>query len=70
MEIEGLDDIQESYNQGRNIILAGGHMNNWELFAIALPCYISHKAVAIYSPLKNKFFDNKMKETRESTDLK
>ena len=64
MEIEGLDDIQESYNQGRNIILAGGHMNNWELFAIALPCYISHKAVAIYSPLKNKFFDNKMKETR------
>lgn len=64
MKLEGLEEIQDSYRQGRNIILAGGHMNNWELFAIALPLYISHKAGAIYSPLKSKFFDTKMKETR------
>ncbi|MBK9398920.1 MAG: hypothetical protein IPN55_17445, partial [Saprospiraceae bacterium] len=41
-----------------------GHLNNWELFAVAIDDSIPHQTVAIYSPLKNKFFDDKMRATR------
>jgi KDO2-lipid IV(A) lauroyltransferase len=47
------------FNEGKNVIIAGGHYNNWELFAITISEFIPFQTVAIYSPLKNKFFDDK-----------
>jgi len=52
------------FDQGKSVIMAGGHFNNWELFAVAIDEAIKHKSIAIYKPLTNKFFDVKMRETR------
>lgn len=56
--------INKYFEQGRSIILAGGHYNNWELFAVAVDDLIKHQSVALYLPLNNTFFDNLMKKTR------
>jgi KDO2-lipid IV(A) lauroyltransferase len=47
-----------------NVILAGGHFNNWELFAVGIDQVLKHQSVAIYKPLINKFFDEKMRYQR------
>jgi KDO2-lipid IV(A) lauroyltransferase len=54
---------------GRNVILAGGHYGNWELWAVAGPQQLKHKIVGIYKPLNNKYFDRKLRETRAKFGL-
>ncbi len=54
----------------RSIILAGGHYNNWELFAVAIDSQMDHQAVAIYKRLKNAYMDAKMRYTRGRFGLK
>ncbi len=56
--------INKYFDQGRSVILAGGHFNNWELFAVAVDAAIKHETIAFYKPLSNKFFDEKMRLTR------
>lgn len=58
------------FDQGRSVILAGGHYNNWELFAVAIDKPIKHRAIAIYKPLSNLFFDTKMRESRGKYGLR
>ncbi|MBL7858804.1 MAG: lysophospholipid acyltransferase family protein [Cyclobacteriaceae bacterium] len=58
------------FHQNRSIILAGGHYNNWELFAVAVDAPMLHKAIAIYKPLSNPFFDAKMRATRGKYGLR
>ena len=50
---------QDLLNQfkDQNIILIGGHYNNWEICGQGLPLYFDHKMYAIYKPLSNQFFD-------------
>lgn len=62
--------IDKYYNQGRSVIIAGGHYNNWELFAVGVDQAIKHKAIGIYKPLSNKFFDEKMRNTRSKYGLR
>jgi KDO2-lipid IV(A) lauroyltransferase len=56
--------IDKYFEQNKTVMIAGGHLNNWELFAVAVDNLIKHKAVGIYKPLSNKFFDKKMQITR------
>lgn len=69
MKMDNLDEILDSYKKGKSIILAGGHYNNWEMFAVAIQHYIPFKTIAIYSPLKNKFIDRKMQNSRSRFGL-
>ncbi len=62
--------IDHFFDKGQSVILAGGHYNNWELFAVAIDAPINHKAVALYKPLNNKFFDEKMRSSRGRYGLK
>lgn len=61
--------IDTFYDQNRSAIIFGGHFNNWELFAVAVDALVKHKSVGIYTPLSNKYFDNKMRETRSKYGL-
>ncbi len=61
--------MNKYYDEGRSVILAGGHYNNWEWLAISLQQQIKHKAVAFYTPLSNKYFDRKMRNTRSKYGL-
>lgn len=56
--------VDKYFDQGRNVIIAGGHFNNWEIFAVAVDSILKHKTVALYTPLSNKYFDEKMRSTR------
>jgi KDO2-lipid IV(A) lauroyltransferase len=56
--------INNYYHKKQNIILVGGHFNNWEFAAISLNLAFLHQAIGIYSPLSNKFFNRKMAESR------
>jgi KDO2-lipid IV(A) lauroyltransferase len=62
--------IDAYYRQGKSIIMAGGHLNNWELFAVVIDELIPHKAIGIYQPLVNLFFDEKMRRSREKYGLR
>lgn len=62
--------INRFFEKGQSVILAGGHYNNWELFAVSIDEAIRHKAVALYKPLNNKFFDEKMRSSRGRYGLK
>jgi KDO2-lipid IV(A) lauroyltransferase len=56
--------------KGQHVILAGGHFNSWELYAMGAPFHLEHLAFAIYRPLKDPFFDRVMKRTRERFGLR
>jgi KDO2-lipid IV(A) lauroyltransferase len=58
------------FDRNQSVILAGGHYNNWELFAVAIDSEIKHQTVALYKELKNKFFDEKMRTSRSKYGLK
>jgi KDO2-lipid IV(A) lauroyltransferase len=63
------EGINKYYDQKRSVIIAGGHYNNWELFAVGFDALIKHNAVGIYKPLTNKYFDEKMRKTRSKYGL-
>jgi Kdo2-lipid IVA lauroyltransferase/acyltransferase len=50
--------------QGKSVILVGGHYANWELWAMAAPEPLKHKLVGVYKRLSNGFFDKKVRESR------
>jgi Kdo2-lipid IVA lauroyltransferase/acyltransferase len=50
--------------QGHNIIIAAGHYNNFELAATTVDQLIDHRCIALYQPLNNRFFDQKIRESR------
>ncbi|MFM7853771.1 MAG: lysophospholipid acyltransferase family protein, partial [Flammeovirgaceae bacterium] len=56
--------INKYARQNRCVMLAGGHLNNWELFAVAVAGLIQHKAVALYKPLSSAYFDERMRKSR------
>ncbi len=54
----------EYFAKGKSLLLAGGHYNNWEWIATSLHQQIKHTAAALYTPLSNTFFEQKMRQTR------
>ena len=64
-------EVADQYaNKGQGVIFVGGHINNWEICAQAVPFYSEHECIGIYKPLSNAFFDHKMKTTREKYGLR
>lgn len=59
---EVMDDL---YNEGKSVILVGGHYNNWETGAAILSRYVKHHIVGIYAPLSNQFFNTEILKSRE-----
>lgn len=64
ISFEGTEEIERFFQEGKSIIILSGHYGNWEMPGTALPLFINHLPLAVYKPLTNKFFDNKIKESR------
>lgn len=62
--------IDHYYDQGKNVIMALGHLNNWEMAAVAIAKSIKHQPVALYRSFSSSFFDEKMKSSRSKYGLK
>ena len=56
--------LDKIHHQNRSIILVGGHYNNWEMAAKGFDMNFRHKAVGIYAPLRDKFFEKKLNKSR------
>lgn len=48
--------IEDLYKKNKGVILVTGHYGNWE-WLISLQMLASHKTLAIYKQLNNKYFD-------------
>ncbi|PWJ44336.1 lysophospholipid acyltransferase family protein [Sediminitomix flava] len=64
------EEMNQFYDQGKNVILTFGHYNNWEMSAAAFNAQLKHQIVGLYTPLKNKFFEKKFKESRGKSGSK
>lgn len=65
VQVNGAEICKQFADQGKSILIAGGHYNNWELAAMSISLQIPpHTVVAIYHPLKNKFFNQKIQASR------
>jgi KDO2-lipid IV(A) lauroyltransferase len=54
--VENPEILEKLLSEKRDIVAVMGHYNNWEWLGV-LPYYTSYKAVSIYKPLKNNYFD-------------
>ncbi len=52
------------FDQGKDIIILGSHYANWEWGAVACGTQFKHKTAVLYKPLKNKMFDNYVRNKR------
>lgn len=57
--------IDKYFDQGKSIIIITGHYNNWEMVGTSSGTGIRHQGLGIYKPLSSKFFDAKMRTSRE-----
>ncbi len=55
--------------QNRQMVLVGGHYGNWELYAITIGIQLDYKPIALYTPLKNAFMNEKVKTSRSKYGL-
>lgn len=63
-KIRNPEVADEFFEQGKHVIMVGGHYNNWEILGLILNSQIKHHICGIYAPLTNKFFDKKFAESR------
>jgi KDO2-lipid IV(A) lauroyltransferase len=67
--IKNSDLLDKYYKQGKNILVVCGHYNNWEFYALSLPKKIKHSTYSLYQPLKNKFFDKVLLNSRKRNGM-
>ncbi|HEY8402985.1 MAG TPA: hypothetical protein VIK71_00115 [Flavobacteriales bacterium] len=56
--------LDRLHNEGKSMILCGGHFANWEFWAVAAAPDFKHPLYALYSTLSNPYFDRKMRASR------
>ena len=57
--------LNRFFDEGKDVILVGGHYNNWEILASGIGLTTKLLPIGIYKPLSNEYFDRKMKSSRE-----
>jgi KDO2-lipid IV(A) lauroyltransferase len=50
--------------KGQSVIIAGGHMGNWELWGVSAALAIPHEIIGVYKRLSDPFFDQKLRSSR------
>nr|WP_286421133.1 lysophospholipid acyltransferase family protein [Myroides odoratimimus] len=63
------DNLEEIKKENKNIILILGHYGNWELIK-QLPLSTNIQVQALYKPLKNKFWNNRIKNRRQKYGIR
>jgi KDO2-lipid IV(A) lauroyltransferase len=59
-----IDLIKELKKDGKSVILISAHYANWE-WIIGMNSFINYNAIAAFTKVSNKYFNNKIKKTRE-----
>ena len=69
MKDRNIEVVNQYFKQKRQVVLVGGHYGNWELFAITIGATTDHKTLALYTPLKNQFINEKITKSRSKYGL-
>ena len=69
-KIKNPELLDEIYETGKNVLVLCGHYNNWEFYALSLPKKIKHTSYSLYQPLKNKFFDRILLNSRKRNGMR
>lgn len=64
LKVTNTEAINKLFEEGRSAMTTLGHCGNWEMAGLAASYEVKHHSIAIYRPLKNKYFDNFIKKTR------
>ncbi|MGQ9621051.1 MAG: lysophospholipid acyltransferase family protein [Bacteroidales bacterium] len=67
-KIENRELIEKLYKEGRDIVAILGHYNNWEYLSV-ISLLTDYTCIAVYKPLKNKYFDNYLNRLRGKTNM-
>ncbi len=62
--------INEFANRNQSVLLVAGHYSGFEWLIFAIDLIIKHQVTAIYRPLHNLFFDQKIRESRSRMGLR
>jgi KDO2-lipid IV(A) lauroyltransferase len=61
--------VNQFKKQGKQVVMVGGHYGNWELFAITIGQALEYQTIALYTPLKDKFMNDKITNSRSKYGL-
>jgi KDO2-lipid IV(A) lauroyltransferase len=70
MKVKNPELMQDLYEQGKNVILVSGHLNNWEWLVSAQNFLFPHEAFGIGMPITSKFWDKKVNQQRQRFGMK
>lgn len=65
IKFENVEFFAKAHQQKKNVILLAGHNFNWEMANVAFDMFPQENYIAIYRKLNNKFWDEKVVESRE-----
>ena len=57
------------FKAGRSVLIAGGHLNNWELYAVTSNQNVPHDAMAVYKKLSDPVMDKAVRTSRQRFGL-
>ena len=57
------------FDNDQHVTLVGGHYGNWELFAVSAALNMPHNPIALFTPMSNKFMNDKIKKSRSKFGL-
>lgn len=61
---KNIELIKELKKDGKSVILFSAHYANWE-WNIGMNSFINYNAIAVYTKLTSKYFNNEVLKTRE-----
>jgi len=67
---KGVQLMNRLYDDNRIVILAGGHMASWEMYAMTFSQRIKSDTMALYKKLSDPIMDEEMRNSRERFGLK
>ena len=66
---ENLEVLHVLFAKGKNVVMLGGHMANWEMFSLSLPQNVEFKTYAVYKKLNNQIFDKAIRKSRSRAGM-
>jgi KDO2-lipid IV(A) lauroyltransferase len=61
---KNFDIVKKYHDEGRGVIIAIGHIANWEWGTNTLPWYLENNIYIAYKPIGNRYIDSYVKKSR------
>lgn len=69
MQHQHVELFKPFFHSNRSVLIAGGHLNNWELYAVTASQNLDHDVMAVYKKLSDPKMDEAVRSSRERFGL-